>query len=221
MLETRHVLWILPQFLADPCRHRRGGGGGDRVAPKPLVDTPDTHWSYSTGTTSIINAVLRETFDDELEYLRFPRRRLFAPLGMRTASLAPDASGTLQGASFVYASARDWARLGLLFLRDGIWQGTQLLPKGWVAYSLGPAPHAPDREYGAQVWLKLPDSPGFGEPPMPSDAFYMLGHNGQVVAMVPSRDLVIVRLGLTQAGGDWEPARDLAPLVNAFPAQAP
>jgi CubicO group peptidase (beta-lactamase class C family) len=132
--------------------------------------------------------------------------------------LSPDASGTLVGTSFVYASARDWARLGLLFLRDGMWQGTQLLPKGWVAYSTRPTPLAPGDQYGAQVWLKLPDSPGLGEPPMPDDTFYMLGYDGQVVAMVPSRDLVIVRLGLTRQGGDWEPARDLAPLVNAFPA---
>jgi CubicO group peptidase (beta-lactamase class C family) len=81
-----------------------------------------------------------------------------------------------------------------------------------------PTPLAPSDEYGAQVWLKLPNSPGLGEPPMSEDAFYKLGHDGQVVAMVPSRDLVIVRLGLTRAGGDWEPARDLAPLANVFPA---
>jgi len=190
------------------------------AASKPLVDPPGSHWSYSTGTTGIIAAVLRETFDSEFAYLRFPRKRLFAPLGMRSASLAPDASGTLMSGSFFYASARDWARLGLLFLRDGIWSGRQLLPKGWVAYSLVPAPHAPNDKYGAQIWLKLPDSPGLGEPPMPDDAFYMLGHNGQVVAMVPSRNLVIVRLGLTRKGGDWDPARDLSPLVNAFPAVA-
>jgi CubicO group peptidase (beta-lactamase class C family) len=188
------------------------------AASKPLANAPGTHWFYSTGTTSIIAAVLRQTFDDERSYLRFPRERLFAPLGMRSAVLSPDASGTLVGTSFVYASARDWARLGLLFLRDGMWQGTQLLPKGWVAYSTRPTPLAPGDQYGAQVWLKLPDSPGLGEPPMPDDTFYMLGYDGQVVAMVPSRDLVIVRLGLTRQGGDWEPARDLAPLVNAFPA---
>ena len=191
------------------------------AASKPLVDPPGTHWSYSTGTTGIIAAVLRETFDDEQAYLRFPRERLFAPLGMRSTMLAPDASGTLMSASFLYASARDWARLGLLFLRDGMWQGMQLLPKDWVAYSLRPTVLAPDDKYGAQIWLKLPDSPGLGEPPMPEDAFYMLGHDEQVVAMVPSRDLVIVRLGLTRKGGDWDTARELAPLVNAFPIRQP
>lgn len=196
------------------------GNGAAFAASKPLIHKPGTHWSYSGGTTEIIAAILRETFADERAYLRFPRDRLFAPLGMRTAELAPDASGTLMGASSLYASARDWARLGLLFLQDGVWRGERLLPEGWVAYSLAPAPQSPHDEYGAQVWLKLPQSPGLGEPPMPADGLYMLGYNAQVVAMVPSRELVIVRLGLTQRGGDWEPARDLAPLVNAFPLRS-
>src|SRR5680860_1506183 len=193
------------------------GDGAAFAASKPLIHEPGTHWSYSGGTTEIIAAILRETFADERAYLRFPRERLFAPLGMRTAELAPDASGTLMGASSLYASARDWARLGLLFLQDGVWRGERLLPEGWVAYSLEPTPQSPHDDYGAQIWLKLPESPGLGEPPMPADGFYMLGYDGQVVATVPSRDLVIVRLGLTQRGGDWETARDLAPLVNAFP----
>jgi len=196
------------------------GDGAAFAASKPLIHAPGTHWSYSGGTTEIIAAILRETFADERAYLRFPRERLFAPLGMRTAELAPDASGTLMGASSLYASARDWARLGLLFLQDGVWRGERLLPEGWVAYSLEPTPQSPHDDYGAQVWLKLPESPGLGEPPMPDDGYYMLGYDGQVVAVVPSRDLVIVRLGLTQRGGDWETARDLAPLVNAFPARS-
>ncbi|MGK2923017.1 MAG: serine hydrolase domain-containing protein [Methyloceanibacter sp.] len=191
------------------------------AASKPLVHEPGTVWSYSSGTTSIIAAILRETFADARDYLRFPHDRLFAALGMRTAALPPDASGTFMGTSFLFASARDWARLGLLFVQDGMWRGKRLLPPGWAAYSLRPTPQSPHDDYGAQVWLKLPDSPGHGEPPMPEDAFYMSGYDGQVVAMVPSRDLVVVRLGLTPKGGDWEPARDLAPLVNAFPARAP
>ena len=189
------------------------------AASKPLAYEPGTHWSYSSGTTNIIAGVLRETFAETRDYLRFPHDRLFAPLGMHTAVLAPDASGTFMGASFLYASARDWARLGLLFLQNGKWQGTQLLPQGWAAYTTRPTPQAPHDDYGAQVWLKLKDSPGLGEPPLPEDAFYMNGFDGQIVAMVPSRALVVVRLGLTPKGGDWEPARDLAPLVSAFPEQ--
>jgi CubicO group peptidase (beta-lactamase class C family) len=187
------------------------------AASKPIVYAPGTHWSYSTGTSAILSAVLRETFDNEQDYLRYPRERLFGPLGMRTAQLAPDASGTLMGGAFLYASARDWARLGLLFLRDGRWGGERILPEGWVAYTTRPTVQSPNDRYGAQVWLKLEKSENLGEPPMPEDSFYMLGHNGQVVAMVPSKDLVVVRLGQTLSGGDWDTARDLGPLVNAFP----
>ncbi|MEZ5874313.1 MAG: serine hydrolase [Hyphomicrobiales bacterium] len=194
------------------------GNAARFAASKPVVHPPGTDWHYSSGTTNILAAILRETFADEHGYLRFPRERLFAPLGMKSAVLEPDAAGTFMGSSFFYASARDWARLGLLFLRDGVWQGTRLLPEGWVAYSLTPTPQSPDGQYGAQVWLKLEGSSGLGEPPMPEDGFYMLGYDAQIVAMVPSRDLVIVRLGLTPEDGDWDNARDLAPLLNAFPA---
>jgi CubicO group peptidase (beta-lactamase class C family) len=187
------------------------------AASKPLAFAPGTHWSYSTANTAILSGILRETFDNERDYLRYPRERLFRPLGMRTAQLAPDASGNLMGGAFLYASARDWARFGLLYLQDGIWDGERILPQGWVTYSTTPTTQSPQDEYGAQVWLKLTKSRNLGEPPMPQDAFYMLGHNGQVVAMIPSKDLVVVRLGQTLSGGNWDTARDLGPLVNAFP----
>jgi CubicO group peptidase (beta-lactamase class C family) len=187
------------------------------AASKPLLHPPGSYWDYSSGTSVLLAGVLRETFASEDDYLRYPHERLFAPLGMRSAVLETDASGTLVGSSLLYASARDSARLGLLFLGDGVWGGERLLPEGWVAYTLTPTKSASDESYGAQMWLKLPESAGYGEPPMPDDAFYFLGHDEQIVAIVPSRDLVIVRLGLTQAGGDWDHARDLAPIVRAFP----
>jgi len=194
------------------------------AASKPLAYAPGSHWAYSSGNTNIIAGVLRETFDDEREYLRFPQERLFGPLGMRTASLAPDDAGTFVSSAFLYASARDWARLALLYLRDGVWEGKRLLPEGWVSNSLKATEASPDRQYGAQLWLKLPEWNGPDGPLMPRDtyfmlgrdAYYMLGFHGQVVAIVPSRDLIIVRLGLTREDGRsiaWE----LAPLVRAFP----
>ena len=196
---------------------------GDKAgfaAGKPLAFPAGTHWAYSSGTTTIIAGVLRQTFSDDGDYLRFPRTRLFGPLGMRSAVLEPDASGIFAASSFLYATARDFARLGLFFLHDGVWEGKRILPEGWVAYSLTPTTLSPGGEYGAHVWLKLPDSANGGEPPMPDDSYYMLGHDEQVVAVVPSRDLVIVRLGLTRAGGDWNSGRDLAPIVAAFPTRA-
>jgi CubicO group peptidase (beta-lactamase class C family) len=195
------------------------GDAAGFAASMPLVHPPGTTWSYSSGTTNIIAGVLRETFASERDYLVFPHARLFEPLGMASAVLAPDAAGTFIGSSFLYASARDWARLGLFFLRDGVWVGNRLLPTGWLTYSLTPTTLSPEDEYGAQMWLKLPLSPGLGEPPMPADGYYMLGYQGQAVAILPSRDLVVVRLGLTPEGGDWDTARNLAPLVYAFPAK--
>ncbi|MGH6826193.1 serine hydrolase domain-containing protein [Methyloceanibacter sp.] len=194
------------------------------AAARRLKHTPGTYWDYSSGTTNIIARVLRQSFADEQDYLRYPRERLFVPIGMSSAVFEPDAAGIFVGSSYLYASARDWARLGLLYLRDGMWQGKRLLPEGWVKYSLTPAPHAPDARYGAQVWLKLDsgatgDSPDLGEPPFPEDSYYMLGHDGQIVSIVPSRDLVIVRLGLTP-GSAWDPARVLAPIVQAFPPRS-
>ena len=187
-----------------------------------LKHAPGTYWEYSSGTTNIIARVLRQSFADEKEYLRYPRERLFEPIGMQSAVFEPDAAGIFIGSSYLYATARDWARLGLLYLQDGVWQGKRLLPEDWVKYTLTPAPHAPDARYGAQVWLKLDQGPAsksrdVGEPPFPEDAYYMLGHYGQTVAIVPSRDLVIVRLGQTWDEDEWDPASVLAPIVNAFP----
>jgi CubicO group peptidase (beta-lactamase class C family) len=195
---------------------------GDKArfaASKPLIHPPGTHWHYSSGTSVIIARILCDSFASESDYLRYPRERLFAPLGMQSALIEPDAGGTLVGSSLMYASARDFARLGLLYLQDGVWQGIRLLPEGWVAYTLAPTSHVEDGSYGAHMWLKLPLSEGLGEPPMPEDAYYFLGHDEQIIAVIPSRDLVIVRLGLTQKGGAWDHARDLAPIVAAFPAR--
>jgi hypothetical protein len=204
------VTWML--FVA--------GDKAKFAAAKPLIHPPGTHWKYSSGTSVIIARTLRNTFASENEYLRYARERLFAPLGMSSALIAPDSAGTLVGSSLMYASARDFARLGLLYLQDGLWRGERLLPEGWVNYSLTPAKSLTDKSYGAHMWLKLPLSEGLGEPPMPEDSFYFLGHDEQIVAIIPSRDLVIVRLGLTQEGGHWDHARDLAPIVSAFPARS-
>jgi CubicO group peptidase (beta-lactamase class C family) len=188
-------------------------GAGHFAAEMPLVAPPGTLWNYSSGSSNVIQLILHHGFTDERDYLRFPRERLFAPLGMRSALIEPDASGTFIGSSLMYASARDWARLALLFAQNGIWQGKALLPPDWVAYSLTPTPEAPAKEFGAHVWLKLPESE---RATLAKDAYYLLGFDQQIVAIIPSRDLIIVRLGLTRKGGAWDHARDLAPIVRAF-----
>jgi hypothetical protein len=184
---------------------------------QPLVAPPGTLWHYSSGTSNIISLILRRSFTNERDYLRFPREHLFAPLGMRSAVIEPDASGTFISSSLMYASPRDWARLALLFAQNGVWQGNQLLPQDWVDYSLRPTPEAPAKEYGAHTWLKLPES---GESSLAEDAYYMLGFDQQIAAIIPSRNLIIVRFGLTRKGGAWDHARDLTPIVRAFPHTA-
>jgi CubicO group peptidase (beta-lactamase class C family) len=128
-----------------------------------------------------------------------------------------DEDGTLVGSSYMYATARDWARYGLFLSQDGVWQGQAMLPRGYVAMMASPVA-ASHGEYGhGLVWLwgssaatpgKNPDS-AFGIPP---DTFWMLGHDGQVIAIIPSRQLILVRLGLTPSFQHYQPQ----PLVKAL-----
>ncbi|WP_038710136.1 serine hydrolase domain-containing protein [Burkholderia sp. lig30] len=192
------------------------------AANKPLVSPPGTRWRYSSGTTAILARVLYDALaEPEADYLQFPRRALFAPLGMRTAVFEPDAAGMLASASFMYASARDWARFGQFLLQDGTWAGKRLLPDGWVRYMTRATPQAPRQDFGAHLWVKVPEpfnshlSPA---PALPRDAFHAAGHEGQFVSVIPSRQLVVVRLGLTRPESAWDHEAFLARVLEAFPA---
>ncbi|MBW2092021.1 MAG: serine hydrolase [Deltaproteobacteria bacterium] len=191
------------------------------TASQPLETEPDGKWSYSSGTTNLICRIVRHTFGGtDAQYFAFPRRALFNRIGMRSAVMEPDASGTFVGSSFMYATARDWARFGLLYLNDGVWQGTRILPEGWVEYSRTPTPKAPLGRYGAQFWLNAGDPTDDTKRPMPQvpkDAFFCMGFEGQSVSIIPSRKLVVVRLGLSQAKGSWNLESFLADLLKAFP----
>jgi hypothetical protein len=169
-----------------------------------LVAAPGTRWEYSSGSSNIIARVIRNTLQDDSEYLAFPRRALFDHLGMARAVIETDAAGTFVASSYMYATARDWARFGMLYLRDGVWDGEQILPEGWVAYSVSPAPADPRKHYGAHFWLEVPNEYcGTGDS-LPREAFHAAGHEGQFVTIVPSRDAVIVRLGRTRYPETWD-----------------
>ncbi len=174
------------------------------AASKPLIAEPGAVWSYSSGTTNIVSSIIRQTLGGELQaYYNFTRERLFNPLGIRSAVLETDASGTFIGSSYGYASARDWARLGQFCLQNGRWQGQQLLPENWIAYSAAPTPSNPGNDYGAQFWLNVNPQDSNRQRPWPSlpeDAFFFSGYQGQFVAVIPSKDLVVVRLGFTPNG---------------------
>lgn len=188
------------------------------AASQPLEHGVGTRWAYSSGTSNILSWVLRRSFESDEEYWRFPRRALFGPLGMRSAVIEADASGTFVASSYLYASARDWARFGLLYLNDGVWNGVRILPHGWVRRSTAPAPGSSGAQaYGMQWWLVLSDAnvPLGREPALPAGSFFARGHWGQHIAVVPSHDLVVVRLGWTIDESGWDPAAFTARVVEA------
>lgn len=165
---------------------------------------PGEQFVYASGASNLLCRVLRSTFATDLEYWAFPRQHLFQRLGMRTAVLETDPSGTFVGSSYGFASARDWARLGMLYAADGMFAGERILPAGWVASARQPHPGG-DGRYGAHVWLNAdPDGSGprqRGWPELPADLLRMDGHEGQYCAVFPSEQLVVVRLGCTKNGG--------------------
>ncbi|HRD27187.1 MAG TPA: serine hydrolase [Caulobacter sp.] len=191
--------------------------GGDLAgysAAKPLEVPPGTRWQYSTGTSNILGRIVTEAAGPDLPTaFAFPRKALFEPLGMRTAVFEPDAAGNLVGGSSFYASARDYGRLGLLYLNDGLWDGKRILPEGWVDYVRRPTPGS-DGRYGAQFWLRGKHSHDLGIPP---DMFNMNGHQGQHVVIIPSRDLVVVRVGLSEFD-TWDATAFVADVLRALPA---
>ncbi|MBN1292072.1 MAG: serine hydrolase [Candidatus Latescibacteria bacterium] len=170
------------------------------ASAKPLDVEPDSRWRYISGSPNLVCRIIREALGGPLpQYFEFPRRRLFDRIGMQSAIIEPDATGTFIGSSFSYATARDWARFGLLYLQDGIWDGERILPEGWVTYSTTPTPKAPSGQYGAYWWLNAgnaEDNTKRTFPSLPTDLYYASGYEGQYVIVIPSRNIVLVRLGL-------------------------
>jgi CubicO group peptidase (beta-lactamase class C family) len=169
-----------------------------------LTVPPGTRYHYSSPSTLILSRIVRDAVGGHAEdVIRFAQRELFGPLGMRGVTLEFDATGTQVGSSYMYATARDWARFGLLYARDGVAGGRRILPEGWVAYSASPTPGARDG-YGAGFFTNRGESE-FGRlrvrGGMPADSFFASGTQGQRIVIAPARGLVVVRLGRSQ---DWE-----------------
>lgn len=177
---------------------------GGYAASKKLKYKPGEHFEYSSGTTNLLSKIVRQAAGDA-NYPKFAYERLFHKIGMYHTLIEPDASGTFVGSSYGYASARDWARFGLLFLNDGIWNGERILPEGWTKYSSTPASSAPIGEYGAQFWLNAgakDNSKNSYHPGMPHDEYGAEGFERQMVYIIPSKKLVVVRLGVSHHGFD-------------------
>ncbi|MGI9169343.1 MAG: serine hydrolase domain-containing protein [Caulobacteraceae bacterium] len=200
--------------------------GAAYAAARPQAFLPGTRWNYSTGAFQLAAAELQANLFPaartpdarRADMSAWMRQSLFDPIGMISATPEFDAAGTFVGGSFLYATARDFARFGELYRLDGVWKGRRILPEAWVRFARTPTV---EPTYGAGFWL---EAKAGAKPPSlmggagPADAYSAQGHNGQVILIVPSKAAVIVRLGLMDDGdaawkalGEW-----LTPMVNAL-----
>ena len=188
---------------------------------RELEALPGMRWEYASGTTVLLARVIRNVINNDSAYVCFPRVALFDRIGMSSAVMETDAAGTLVGSSLMYASARDWARFGQLYLNDGMWGGARILPEGWVDYSRTPAMADPSRGYGAHFWLGMPSGPDAPVSALPAGSLQAAGHEGQFVTIVPSNRAVIVRLGRTRFGDAWDQPAFVRAVLDELPAPPP
>lgn len=160
---------------------------------KPAAYRPNTHWNYSSGTTNLLSGILRKQFKSHQKYLNYWYTNLLDKIGMKSAIIETDMAGNYVGSSYGWATTRDWAKFGLLYLHRGNWNGEQLFDRSWSRYVSTPT-NTSKGNYGAQFWLNA----GRKFPDVPRNMFYASGFQGQMVAIFPSQDLVIVRMGLTE-----------------------
>jgi len=191
------------------------------AADQPLKSEPEAVWNYSSGTANIIARIVRQVAEEEYpDYYAFIYRELFDRIGMPKAVFEADPSGTFVGSSYVFATAREWARFGLLYLQDGIWEGQRVLPEGWVKYTTTPTPKAPRGEYGALFWLNAGAASNRGNrrwPSIPQDAYSAEGFQEQRIIIVPSKKLVLVRLGNTSYRQAWDDEKFISDVMAALP----
>jgi len=164
-----------------------------RQRQKPEKFKPNTHWYYSSGTTNLLSGWLRTQFKTHQEYLDFWYTALLDKIDMHSALVETDLAGNYVGSSYGWATTRDWAKFGTLYLHQGNWQGEQIIDSTWVDYVKTPTKTSNGR-YGAHFWLNA----GGIYPDVPKDLFSCNGFQGQMVFIIPSKHLVVVRTGLTE-----------------------
>ena len=160
---------------------------------KPAQFKPNTHWNYSSGTSNLLSGILRKQFKTHQEYLDFWYSALIDKIGMHSMLIETDMAGNYVGSSYGWATTRDWAKFGLLYLHKGNWNGEQLFNENWSNYVATPTAGS-NGDYGAHFWLNA----GGHYPDAPRDLYSANGYQGQKVFIIPSQDLVVVRMGLTE-----------------------
>ena len=186
------------------------------VRTKPLEAQPGARFEYTTGSAVLLSRVWMDTFQDQKEALAYPREALFGPTGMSSAIMETDVSGTFSGGSLMYATARDWARFGLLLVSGGDWNGRQVLPADFAERVSTGTTVSGGLYTGGLAWKLASGARGGGEAfNIPPDTYWATGHDGQSIAIVPSEKLVVVRLGLTPSSMKYRPQRLLEKVVEA------
>jgi len=183
---------------------------------RPLQFEPNTFGRYRNSDPLTLGMIIRDVVRKRgEEYLTFPQRALFDRIGIRRQVLETDPYGNFLLNGYDYGTARNWARFGMLYLNDGVWQGKRLLPEGWTKFVSTPAPAWKDSAYGAMVWVNA----GGAWPELPRDAFAFRGAGLQDVYVIPSRNLVIVRMGhfVGMQPGTADLRRAEALLMEAIP----
>ena len=157
---------------------------------QPIDFPTGSKWYYSSGSVNVVNYLMRKAIGNDDDYYRFAYDQLFNKIGMPDAVFEVDATGTQVGSSYIYATARDFARFGLLCLNDGVFNGERIIPEGWMKYSTTPASDS-NGKYGAWFWLNVSNY----YPSAPKDMYSCNGHDGQQIFIIPSKNLVVVLLG--------------------------
>ena len=169
------------------------------TASHSLAHKPGTVFNYSSGNSNVLSRIIRQTVGEK-DYAAYPFTALFYRIGMYNTLIEPDASGTYVNSSYVNATARDYARFGLLYYNNGVWNGERILPEDWVQQTVTPPVSNKLKNYGYQFWLSGADENDPTKrvfPDVPADMFYCDGYAYQGIFIIPSKKLVIVRLGLT------------------------
>jgi CubicO group peptidase (beta-lactamase class C family) len=191
------------------------------AASRPLEHPPGTFWSYSSGTANILSRIAFQKSGGTLaSYIAYARAHVFDPAGITSAVFEPDESGNFVGSSYLYMTARDWARFGLIYLNRGTINGNRIVPESYVDFVCKPAPAAKFRQYGGQFWLNgmSESDPKVREfPHLPADECAAEGHNDEFTSIFPSRKAVIVRLGWTAGTAEFNRDKHYAAILAALP----
>ncbi|MCB1447499.1 MAG: serine hydrolase [Rhizobiaceae bacterium] len=191
------------------------------VESKPLEAEPGRKFEYTTGSAVLLSRVWMNTFADRKAALAYPRKALFGPLGMSSAVMEVDESGTFSGGSMMYATARDWVRFGMVLANGGVWDDVQLLPPEFIQRVSTPTTVSDGVYTAGMAWKRGGGERRGGTFELPADTYWALGHDGQSMAIVPSEHLVVLRLGLTPARAGYQPEGLLEKVVVAAREPAP